>query len=178
MMNRRRLAALLLLTVVSVAEARVFLDQEQALKLAFPAGATVERKSLYLDEPTKQKIEALAKAKVESGHVPYYVGRSSGSVVGTAFFSTHNVRTMPETVMVVVNPDGTVKLVEMLAFYEPEDYLPPKRWMGLFTGKPLDKDLWVKRGIRNVTGATLTTQAITDAVRRSLAIYEVAVRGR
>ena len=78
--------------------------------------------------------------------------------------------------MVVVDPSGQVRSVEMLAFYEPEDYLPPQKWLGLFQNKPLNDEMWVKRGIRNVTGATLTTQAITEAVRRSLATWEVALK--
>ncbi len=66
-------------------------------------------------------------------------------------------------------------MVEILAFYEPEDYCPPKKWLQLFSKKELNDDLRVKRGIRNVAGATLTTQAITDTVRRAIATYRVAV---
>jgi hypothetical protein len=155
--------------------ARVFLNQEQALRIAFPPPAVVERKALFLDEPTAHRVEQLAQAKLEDRHVPYYVGRSSSGVDGYAFFSTHIVKTMPETVMIVITPQKNVKFVEVLAFNEPEDYLPPRRWLGLFRGRPLDDKLRVKRGLRNVTGATLTTYALTDAVRRALAIAEIAL---
>ena len=108
--------------------------------------------------------------------VTYYVGKSTRGIHGYAFFETHIVRTMPETFMAVVNPDGNLKFVEILAFYEPEDYLPPRRWLDLFRGRKLGDDLWVKRGIRNITGATLTTQAITDGIRRILATFRVAIK--
>lgn len=154
------------------------MNQEQALALAFPTGSTVERKSLFLDEKTTNEVQKAAKSKLESRLVNYYVGKSTTGPGGYAFFSTHVVRTMPETIMIVVNPDGSLRFVEILAFYEPEDYRPPKRWLGLFSNKKLDNDLWVKRGIRNITGATLTTQAITEAVRRALATYEIAIQGK
>jgi Na+-translocating ferredoxin:NAD+ oxidoreductase RnfG subunit len=62
--------------------------------------------------------------------------------------------------------------VEILAFDEPPDYLPKRAWLGQFSGKRLDDELSVKRGIRGITGATLSSQAVTDAVRRVLAIHE------
>jgi hypothetical protein len=80
---------------------------------------------------------------------------------------------MPETILVTIRPDGAVGAVEVVAFGEPEDYLPRPRWLGLFAGKRLDPELVVGRGLAHVTGATLTTRAIADAVRRVVAIHNV-----
>lgn len=157
-------------------DARVLLSQREALDLAFP-GSSVERRTAYLTEEEGRRIESLAQARADSRLVAYYVGRSTRGLEGYAFFETHTVRTMPETFMVVLDPEGTVRFVEMLAFYEPEDYLPPPRWLALFRDKGLGDSLRVKRGIRNISGATLTAQAVSDGVRRVLATFEVAVRG-
>lgn len=154
---------------------RVFMNQEEALRLAFSSGTVVERKNLYLSVDQKKQIERRAKSKLGSDLVTYYIGTTASGIEGFAFFDSHTVRTMPEALMAVVNPDGSLRFVEMLSFYEPDDYLPPKRWFELFQNKRLDEDLWVKRSIRNVTGATLTTQAVTEAVRRILATYHVAI---
>lgn len=156
--------------------ARVLMTQEEALKLAFPSMASVERKTVFLEKGDIEKIQKLAKSKMESEVVTYYVGKSTAGVLGYVFFETHIVRTMPETFMAVVNPDGALKFVEILAFHEPEDYLPAKRWLALFEKKKLDKELWVKRGIRNITGATLTAQAVTGEIRRILAFFEIAIK--
>jgi len=75
--------------------------------------------------------------------------------------------------MVAVDADGTVLRVEVLAFREPQDYLPRDIWYEQFDGKRLDDDLDVKRAIRGVTGATLTVRATTEAVRRILAIHRI-----
>ncbi len=82
---------------------------------------------------------------------------------------------MPETFMAVINPDSTVRAVEILAFYEPEDYLPPKRWIEQFRSKSLNSDLWLKRGVQNIVGATLSAQSVTEGVRRLLSTFEVAI---
>ena len=93
--------------------------------------------------------------------------------MGTAYFETHLVRTLPETVMVVVAADGTVGRVEVLSFAEPPDYLPREAWYRQFDDRPLDAELELRHAIRPVTGATLTARVTTDAVRRVLAIHRV-----
>ena len=103
---------------------------------------------------------------------PYHATRN-GKDAGTAYFDSHVVRTLPETLMVVVDPQGKVTRVEVLAFAEPEDYLPPGAWYGQFLGQGLSDDLALGHRIRSVTGASLTARATTEAVRRVLAIHQV-----
>ena len=100
-----------------------------------------------------------------------------GAVTGRAYLDTHVVRTMPETVMAVAEPDGRLRMALVLQFNEPSDYLPRERWLSLMAGKGLDEDLWPGRGVHLVTGSTLTVQALTESVRRCLAIDALVVRG-
>ena len=51
--------------------------------------------------------------------------------------------------------------------------MAPVPWLRLYYGKPLDDDLNLRRLIRPIAGATLTTIATNDAVRRVLAIDSV-----
>jgi hypothetical protein len=88
------------------------------------------------------------------------------------------VRTMPATIMVVVNPDTTVRVVELLAFYEPPDYRPSERWMRQFSAAGPSTDLYLKRGIHAISGATLSALSITESVRRLLATYAAVVAPR
>jgi len=154
------------------AAARVFLTTEEALALAFP-GCEVERRTVYLTEA--QQTEARREAGVEiPGALVYpYEATCDGEPGGTAYFDTHRVRTLPETLMIVVDPGGEVRRVEILAFREPPEYIPPEPWYRQFLGEELSDDLRLQGGIRGVTGATLTARATTDAVRRVLAIHRV-----
>ncbi|MEX1139943.1 MAG: FMN-binding protein [Bacteroidota bacterium] len=160
--------------VFSDARSQVYLTKESALDLYFPQ-ANVERRTMFLTDEQVGTIQNTARAKVSSRLVTYYVGRTNEGVVGYAFFDTHVVRTMPETFMTVLQPDGSIRAVEILAFYEPEDYLPPKRWLATLEEKTIQSDLWLKRGVQNIVGATLSARAITDAVRVMLAVFEHAV---
>jgi Na+-translocating ferredoxin:NAD+ oxidoreductase RnfG subunit len=111
--------------------------------------------------------------ELPSALATFYVATKDGRELGTAYFDTHTVRTMDETIMVAVDPAGVITRIEVLSFSEPEEYLPKAHWYEQFQGKPLDDELSLKRAIRPVTGATLTAHATTDAARRVLALDRV-----
>lgn len=156
----------------SPAAARVFLTVDEALDLAFP-GCTVERDNAFLTDEQVARASELAGREIESALAHPYRATCDGEPAGTAYFDTHRVRTLPETLMVVVGPEGAVERVEILSFKEPPEYIPRDLWYDQILGRELGPELELKRGIRPVTGATLTARATTDAVRRVLAIHSV-----
>ena len=168
----RRALAVTLVLAAAPAVAKVFLTQEEALKLAFPA-ASIERRTAFLTAAESRDVAALSGGLPPSALAVAYVATKEGRLAGTAYFDTHVVRTQPETLMVVVGPAGTIARIEVLSFSEPEDYLPREHWYAQFPGKALDEELSVKRGIRAVSGATLTARATTEAARRVLALHRV-----
>jgi hypothetical protein len=165
-------AALLLAAALAAAPAaaRVQLSTAEALALAFP-GCAVERATVYLTVRQQERARELAGEKVDLAIVHPYRARCAGASGGTAYFDAHTVRTLPETLMIVVDAQDRVARVEVLAFAEPEDYLPRTPFYEQFRGRALDAELELRRGVRGVTGATLTARATTAAVRRVLALH-------
>ncbi len=164
---------LLWLPAAGAAAAPVYSTREEALARAFPPPATIERKTFFLTVPQRERAAQQARAEIHTGLVVAYTGRKGAQALGTAYFDTHPVRTLTETILVTVLPDGSVGGVEVVAFGEPEDYLPRPAWLSLFRHRKLDAELAVGRGLAHVSGATLTTRAIAAAVRRVLAIDAV-----
>lgn len=163
--------------VATPVAARVFITQEEALERAFPPPQTNERRTLFLNPVQAKQVEALAGRPLERSVVPYYVGMQDGRITGYAYFDTHLVRTLPETVMIRLAPDGHIAAIEILSFEEPQDYLPGERWLRQFDGRPLDDDLSLKGAIRGLTGATLSSRSVAGAARRILAIHRLFVAG-
>ena len=151
------------------------LKEADALARAFP-GETAERRTLYLKPEQVAAVEEAARSKLPSAVITAFETRKGDTVTGRAVLDTHVVRTMPETVLTVVEPDGRLRMALVLQFGEPPDYLPRDGWLKTLEGKPLDDDLWPGRGVRRVTGATLTVQALAEAVRRSLAVDRIILR--
>jgi Na+-translocating ferredoxin:NAD+ oxidoreductase RnfG subunit len=161
-------------------ELRAQLSLQEALAGAFPPPATVERRTAFLTSHDLEAIQVKAGKDVPITQrvVTYYLAKQAGKVLGAAYFDSHRVRTLNEVVMIVVEPDPSgrdggdrIRSVEVLRFAEPPEYHASDRWLDQFKGKPLDQELSLKRSIANMTGATLTSNAIVRASRRVLAIH-------
>ncbi|HEY8495274.1 MAG TPA: FMN-binding protein [Myxococcota bacterium] len=178
---RSRVAALAIACALGAAgagpaAAEVLMTQKEALAWAFPDADRVEAESFVLTDDQARRVEALARAKLDSKLVRWFTAVKDGRVVGYAFIDQHTVRTLPEAFMVVLDPDGSVRQLRVLAFYEPPEYRPPDRWLAQFEGKTPEAPLRLQRDVHGIAGSTLSSQAVTGGVRRALGLYQVLVR--
>ena len=153
--------------------AGVFMTQAEALAWAFPDADRVDRKSFVLSDEQLAKVEALAQSKLDSRLVTLYTGLRGGQVLGYAVIDLHTVRTQTGAFLVVIGPDGKLVRLRVIAFHEPQEYLPPERWLAQFDGKQAGEPLRLDHEVHGIAGATLSSQAVTGAVRRSLALQAV-----
>ena len=155
---------------------KVYLTKDDALKQAFPDAPTIDRLNIFLTDEDIKQAQELSKVKVESKLFTYYAARGKDNeITSYAVFESHIVRTKPEVFMVAINTKGEIDYIEILAFYEPPEFSPPKRWLDLFKGRRLDDKLRVKSGISAISGASITGEGITRAVRNILAIFELKI---
>ena len=160
----------------SPAEAVVLYAKNEALKLIFPEADSIEPKAIFLTAKQVARIEELARSTLESQLLTVHVGRKGDETLGNAFLDIHVVRTQPEALFVVLTAQGEVDSVLIVAFHEPLEYMPSDRWQKQFAGKTLTSDLQVKRAIAPISGATLSAHAMTDAVRRALAVFQATLQ--
>ncbi|MGC9188745.1 MAG: FMN-binding protein [Sulfurihydrogenibium sp.] len=148
---------------------------EDVLKAIYP-NSTVEVKNYVLTPQQVEKIKQLAKVKFDSRLVSLYIVKRENKIIAYGYVDIHVVRTKPEVVLYTITPDGKLDVVQVLHFGEPLEYLPEENWFKNFKGKSLDKDsLRVRSDIPNVSGATLTSKAVTDYARLALAVWQVIV---
>lgn len=155
------------------ASAKVFLTKGKALELVFPEAEEIEKRHVFLTERQAERVRAMAKAEVDSRLYTFYIAKSGGKDAGYAVIDTHTLRTLTETVMFVINPDGTLRHAETLAFFEPTDYMPSGKWINLFLGKTRMDRMKAGKGVPNITGATISAVSFSQATRRVLAVYRV-----
>jgi len=154
------------------AAGKVFMSVDEALALAFPE-CDVAQHTAYLTRDERARAKKLAGVAVPQAVVRYYVAKKEGHLVGTAYVEAHKVRTMKETVLIVVDPESRIQRFELLSFAEPPEYIPRGSWYHQLLGHRLDDGLNLDRDIRGVAGATLTARATTRSARRVLALHEV-----
>jgi len=175
--SRIALALLCGLAAALPAAGEVLLSQREALALAFPGADRIEKKSSLLDDAQARSVEQLSGAALESRLVTLHAGWRGDELLGYALIDVHTVRTLPEAFLVVLSPDGIVENLRLLAFYEPSEYKPGERFLAQFDARGLDPELRLGGAIHGIAGASMSARAVTTGVRRSLALYQVLVRG-
>jgi len=163
------IALLLSGATLSGVHAEDLLSREQALALAYP-GATVRAERLFLTAAQQEIAGREAGVPIDSALVARYVATRDGRVVGRAYVDTHVVRTKKESLLISLDERGAVKRVDVTAFLEPREYVAPEPFLDQYPGRELSEDLRLQRALRPIAGATLTANAVTDAVRRVLAV--------
>ncbi len=91
--------------------AKVFLTVDEALQLAFPE-CEVVRGTVFLTDEQRSAAEERSGSEIRSSLVYPYAATCGGEAAGVAYFDTHRVRTLPETIMVVIEVGGEVGRVE------------------------------------------------------------------
>ena len=173
--SHQLLFCLLLSLLVTVpAYAKIYYSKQEAMELAFGTEAKVERLSLFLKDDEVQRIEQLARVKLDSALFTFYVGKKEGEILAYAAIETHKVRTKPETLLVVLSPQGDLVHVHTLAFHEPPEYQPSARWYAQLFNLPLE-EISFRKKVQGISGATLSSRAALDSVRKVLAVYQISV---
>ncbi len=83
------------------------------------------------------------------------------------------------TVAIGINPNGTVKQIEIMEYKESYGYeVRDAAWRAQFVGKSASSPLQLNADIKNISGATLSSKHIADGVKRVLQRYESSLKGR
>jgi hypothetical protein len=92
------------------------------------------------------------------------------SLLGFAQVRNVKGKDQPITFLVAINPDARLRDVDILVYREPRGgEVAYEAWRKQFRGKGSDAPLEVGRDIRNISGATISSHAVTLGVRQTLA---------
>jgi hypothetical protein len=152
---------------------RTYATEEEVLNMAFP-GADIEERTVRITPGMDNKIEDLIKGRFFKKSVSFYIARKDGETLGYATVTNEKGRKRNITFMVVLDGAGAVKSVDLLVFRESQGYqVENPAWREQFIGKTLKDPLRVKRDIRNISGATMSSRAVTKGVKKVLAVFQV-----
>jgi Na+-translocating ferredoxin:NAD+ oxidoreductase RnfG subunit len=163
--------------VAAPAFATQYLSPEQAQKLMFPDADAFRSQPLSLDQAQMRQVEQIAGLPTRSVQWRVVAAYKGEKLLG--YMVQDNVIGKFELISyaVGVNPDASVRQVEILAYREShgsEIRLPA--WRRQFVGKSARSgDLRIGGGINNISGATLSCTHVTDGVRRIAAVAQVAL---
>jgi Na+-translocating ferredoxin:NAD+ oxidoreductase RnfG subunit len=175
-MKRQSLILTLLIALASASSfATIFYSKNEAMELVFGKNAIIENLSLFPDDNEMAAIQAIAKTPMESGMFTFYVGKENGKITAYAAIESNTVRTKPETLMIVLTPEGELHNVFTLAFHEPPEYQPPEQWYQKLIKKPL-ADMELNKGVDGISGATLSTRSALTSIRKVMAFHRIMIQ--
>jgi Na+-translocating ferredoxin:NAD+ oxidoreductase RnfG subunit len=171
------ISSLIVFPLLVFGQEGIFLKEEEAPKAVFPEATAFERRVIpseaKLQELIKQRMSPAKTSLWESSYTTF-IAKRGASTVGYAVIVEEIGKHRPITFIVGVGLDGKVKDVALMVYREPYGgEVRDERFLAQYQGKDLKASLLPYRDIRNITGATLSAEAIGRGTKKALALVEI-----
>jgi Na+-translocating ferredoxin:NAD+ oxidoreductase RnfG subunit len=156
------------------AQDSVYLKPADALKLLFKDSLEVIKEDKSLSEAQAREFKNLLGYDPPQNAYSFYLGRTDGRVDGYALIDEQIGKVSPITFITRINPDGKVAAVEIMVYRESHGgEVASRRFLNQFKQKSLNDELRLHGNIVNISGATLSSQALVIGVNRALALWKI-----
>jgi len=167
----KKIYLILIILITIPLSAKVLISPIDAMKQSFGANVTVVKKNILINNKQAKIIQTNAKTKLSSKIFRTFKATKGSEILGYGVLINKKVRSKNAVVLYLISKDSNLLGIEIIAFNEPMEYIPSKKWMSQFENIPTDKNLRVGREIPTITGATLSARSITDSSRLAFSFY-------
>jgi hypothetical protein len=162
--------------LLASAQEGIFLKEEEAPKAVFPETTSFERRVIRSTEELKEKIrQRLGKSKTsiwEDSYVTFTV-KKADSILGYAVIVEEIGKHRPITFIVGVGTDRKIRDAALMVYREAYGgEVRDRRFLQQYKGKQLKDPLLPFRDIQNISGATMSVEAIGRGSKKALALVE------
>lgn len=155
-----------------------YLSAEAAQRSLFPKAQAFEELALALTETQRQLVDREAGVQAPHGNIRVWAARADGNLIGYVFVDEVVGRQDFITYAVGIDASGKLRPVEVLEYRESHGgEIRNRRWLEQFDGRTSTQQLRFGTDIKNIAGATLSSEHVTAGVRRIVAIWQVALSG-
>ncbi|MDA3908740.1 MAG: FMN-binding protein [Sulfurimonas sp.] len=151
--------------------AKILISPIDAMKQSYGVNVEVVKKNIMINNAQAKIIQDSARVNLSSKIFRTFKATKDGETLGYGILINKKVRSKNAVVLYLISNDSTLLGIEIIAFNEPTEYLPSKKWTSQFENITTDKQLNVGREIPTITGATLSARSITDSSRLAFAFY-------
>lgn len=157
----------------------VYQTEDQATRECFPSADAFGSEAIRLDDEARVRIQESAGRPVFEHEILVRSAWKGDALLGYAVVSEDMGCYKPITYLVATDTDGRVLDVRILVYRESRGgEVARRRFRNQFVGKSGDDPIRQDRDITNVSGATTSVRAITDGVRKLLAVLREAYLAR
>lgn len=161
---------------LATAQEGSFLKEQEAPKAVFPDGTSFDRKLIRSTEELKEKIrQRMGKTKTSLWEDSYvtFVAKKGDAILGYAVIVEEIGKHRPITFIVGVGADRKIKDAALMVYREAYGgEVRDRRFLQQYKGKELKDPLLPYRDIQNISGATLSVEAIGRGSKKALALVD------
>ena len=157
---------------------RVYFTEDEALVKVFDKADRIDALVWTPTPEQRTELENRLGAHLPEEQFPVWRGRRGDGDLGWALVLEEKGRFKPITFMVHVRPDRSVGHVLVMVYRESRgDGVRRQRFLKQFRDRDLEDRLRLNRDIIGLTGATLSSRALTYGVRKALVLVDVFAGG-
>jgi len=156
-------------------QAQLLISPMDAMKENFDLDAKVSKKNILLTQTKFKNIQKSAKVKLNTKIYRVYTASKNGKILGYGILINRKVRSKNAVILYMI-AKGILQSIEIIAFNEPQEYLPTKRWNAQFKERNIKSKLRLSRDIPSISGATLSARSVVDASRIAFALYNQLIK--
>src|SRR5258706_1481089 len=154
----------------------IFLKEEDAPKAVFPDATAFERRVIRSNDALKEKLQQrLGKTKPSIWEEAYvtFIAKKADALLGYAVIVEEIGKHRPITFVVGVGADRKIKDAALMIYREAYGgEIRDRRFLQQYKGKQLKDPLLPFRDIQNISGATMSVEAIGTGSKKALALVE------
>jgi hypothetical protein len=156
--------------------AKILISPVDAMKYAYGQESEISKKNILLSSQQAARITEEAKVKLDTKIFRIFKAIKADKVLGFGILVNNKVRSKNAVVIYFITPQSILKGIEIIAFNEPDEYIPSKEWNSQFQNIETTKMLRSSKEIPTITGATLSARSITDSSRVAFALYNEVLK--
>lgn len=151
---------------------RVYLTRPQALAIVLPGADTILSQVKRLTPAARERVERRAGRRMASDTVTVWIGRKNGDTIGYAMVIEEIGLRHPITFGIGLKSDGKLIDCVVMVFRESRgSEIRDARFRRQFIGKTPSDPVRLNRDVIQITGATYSSRAATDAIRKAMGIW-------
>lgn len=174
------------LGLVTMVQARVLLTQDAALQQMFGETDKILTRTCVMSQKEIVMLQKMLGGKLihfqegaaqdiqEVNEYTFYVGVRKNKKIGVALIEDQPGKWGPVRIIIALNPEtGKVQNLAIMSYTEVRGRPIARRsFLNQFVGKGTGDPISIRSDIRAITGATISSDATSFAVRKTVTIYE------
>lgn len=156
---------------------KVLVSPIEAMQENYGNHTVISKKNIILSKAQFKNIQKDARAKLDTKIYRIYKATKDEKVLGYGMLINRKVRSKNAVVLYFISQNILLG-IEIIAFNEPLEYLPAKRWNEQFINIDTDKTLQLNRDIPSISGATLSAKSVVEGSRLAFALYNELLKGK